>query len=229
MTEPGREPCQVQIIRPEDLAALRESVDAKFYANQLALEIAERQMEKSALALREQMDRSAGVLRDTLAAQIKAGDFALRAHVESQVQSVKDALMSLNMLLSEKDKAVDKAAALGERATDKADQAIMGKLELMNEFREQLNDQAKTFISREVFERRSEQMDKANDEVHSQLSRVQAEMLPREVYETRMGEIKSKLDSVGVEQATARGRQGSYAIIISVVIVVINVLGFFLT
>lgn len=155
----------------EDLKAYFERV---FEEKSQALEVATVEREKSAAALRAQQDKaleqaererqkSAEALALSLDRAMKEGDDRLREHISNQVQQIRAALESAEKLEVERMEQVKvateyvkrEAAAsqdAGQKAIEKAETATEKRFEAVNEFREQLNDQAGRFLPRETFE-----------------------------------------------------------------------------
>lgn len=141
--------------------ALREYVEALLNEQQRAIEMAEREREKTAIAL------AAGLARLT-----EEGDERLREHIENQVRQLAAALEAADkrhgMLRDEvilrdaalrdlliqtsesNDLRVREAFAAAAAAIGKQEAANEVRFQSVNEFREQLGEQAREFVPREV-------------------------------------------------------------------------------
>lgn len=157
-----------------EIGDLKEYFERVFEEKSQALEVATVEREKSAAALRTQQDKaldqaererqkSAEALALSLDRAMKEGDDRLREHISNQVQQIRAALESAEKLEVERMEQVKvateyvkrEAAAsqdAGQKAIEKAETATEKRFEAVNEFREQLNDQAGRFLPRETFE-----------------------------------------------------------------------------
>jgi len=111
------------------------------------------------------------------------------------------------------------------RAIDKAEQAMTKRLDAMNELRNQLNDQARTFVSMDTFKADLSKVDDALQRNREEIERVRDLSLPRETYDTTLKEWRIWRDAVdkwllnrrGMEQGvTSLGRL--FVILISVIV-----------
>lgn len=108
-------------------------------------------------------------------------DISLREHIEAQIAGVRRELL----LIQEAQKT----------AVQKAEETMSKRLDSMNEFRQQLKDQAATFASRELVDKMNKDMDERLDrqerDFRSALTRVTAEQGDRI---TRLENKGSNLD-----------------------------------
>ncbi len=112
----------------DQLVSLRDHLDTRLAASQVALDAA-----KSALE-----------------ARLSTGDEQLLIHVEAQKVSVAAALAALNQLLNERDKATDIAETRQRESMERSDKALSARLSQMNEFRTQINLERATYMTREA-------------------------------------------------------------------------------
>ena len=108
-----------------------------------ALRVAEQEREKTAQALRTSLER-----------EIASGDGRLADHITHQVEQVRAALVSLQLLSTERDGRMDDRFAAHKDAIQKAEDSLNKRLGAMNEFRDQLKDQTSTFAVKEPTDER---------------------------------------------------------------------------
>jgi len=159
---------------------LREHVDAVQEESKRALEMAEREREKAAAALRnesqrasdkadEEREKAARALRAELARSIEEGDRSLREHIHAQIGQIREALISAEKLDLQRhatgDNKIDAVARelqiksdAGKEAIAVASVANEKRFDAVNEFREQLAQIIQTFMPREVAEKESSQL-----------------------------------------------------------------------
>lgn len=126
---------------------LREYIEAMLNERDRATERAATEREKAAAALRE-----------TLRADLVAGDKALEQHINAQIESVRLALASA-------EKFSDEVRTSQKEAIDKALEALNKRLDLLNAFRQQTVHEQKTFPSREVVDGKFDALEKEINEL----------------------------------------------------------------
>lgn len=124
---------------PDDngVIPIREHYDAVLAEQRRALEIAEREREKAASALRVELERA-----------ISEGDKALRDHIAAQVQQIKAALESAERLEVQRFDSLKREMTLiteaAQTAIDKLAEAYEKRFEQQNEWRAQSADRERS-------------------------------------------------------------------------------------
>jgi len=162
-----------------DPVTLREYTEALLHEQQRAIEIAEREREKAAMALREaehratasaerEREKAATILASELRDRIFAGDTRLAEHIAQQIGQIAAALESAR-------REQTLVASAAKEAIEKAERATEKRFSSVNAFREQLSDQVAMFMPREVAESQINEMRKALATVHSRLDQTQGQ------------------------------------------------------
>jgi len=161
---------------PVTSVALREYVEALVHEHQRAIEIAEREREKAALALRgaehratdaaeREREKAANILASELRDRIFAGDTRLAEHIQQQIGQIAAALES-----ARREQVLVASAA--KEAIEKAEKATEKRFDAVNAFRAQLSDQANAFMPREVVESQIDEIRKQLAHVNSRLDQT---------------------------------------------------------
>ncbi len=127
---------------------LREYIESILAEQRQALRVAEEEREKSAAALRKEVDRA-----------VREGDERLREHIANQISQIRGDLISsekLELTRIEKVEAQVRSASreiqivldASRQAIEKAEHANDRRLDLLNEFRAQQSDEAKKYLQR---------------------------------------------------------------------------------
>lgn len=90
-----------------------------------------------------------------------------------------------------------------DRAYDTAKDELNRRLLGMNEFREQLQRQATTFITREKFDTIMD----SHDEDHSIINEKLLQFLSKNIYDTELKHLSDKIDSVVLWKSSQEGKQ----------------------
>jgi hypothetical protein len=135
----------------ERTAALAEKTYAHLEESRRAVEMAEREREKAAVAL-------AG----NLARAIEDGDVRLREHIGQQVAQIEAALNGAR-------RETGFAAAAQKEAIDKADAANDKRFDAVNNFRAELSDRWEKTMPREVAEAQINEIKKSMEAIHRRL------------------------------------------------------------
>lgn len=182
---------QIEALEKRLLAILQEQRDATHLAE-------------------DEREKAAAQLRLNLEQMIREGDTNLRMHITEQVQSIKAALAAQERLGEEKDKRLEAVHEAAQEAIAKAEQSMERRLDSMNEFRDQLSDQAARFIPREVYDAGIEQARREREGLVERLNRNENKTLPREVFEASLAEWQTWRS--GVDDFLAAHRGGQQAI-----------------
>jgi hypothetical protein len=197
--------------------SLKEYVELAFAERQRATELSEREREKAAQALSTSLERS-----------IREGDERLREHIANQVDQIQAALDSARRETQFANDASQKAIEKAETSTDKRFAAV-------NEFREQIADQAARFVPREVADAENKDALRRIEANAESIATLRNTTLTRERFETTTADWttwREITDRRLSEQAgAARGITSSVGFIVAiagvlltVVIIVIGVL-----
>ncbi len=109
--------------------------------------------QREAMRLAEaEREKAAANVRRALEENMAMGDARLQDHIDHQVEQVKQALVSLQLLLTEKDGRMDDRFESFREAIGKADAAMTVRLQGMNEFRAQINQERANYITREFID-----------------------------------------------------------------------------
>lgn len=159
----------------------------------------------------QQLEKAIECERSIFAGKIEAlqerfdsRDGQLLAHIEAQKASVSVALESLNQLLFERDKAVERAENSRKEAREKADGDLKDKLFEMNKFRDQINRERTTFITREGHEASIKQAQLQIDRNREDLGHIRGELIGKETYNNAVKEWnawRNNIDKLMNEQA----------------------------
>ncbi len=123
------------------LAEQKEAREILSKETKEAMRIAEAEREKAAANVRRALEEN-----------MEMGDSRLQDHIDHQVEQVKQALVSLQMLLVERDGRMDDRFQSFKEAIAKADTAMTIRLEQMNQFRSQINQERANYITREFID-----------------------------------------------------------------------------
>lgn len=197
--------------------SLKEYVEFAFAEKQRATELAEREREKAATALATSLERS-----------IRDGDERLREHIVNQVNQIEAALDSARRETEVSFQAAEKAIEKAETSTDKRFAAV-------NEFREQLADQAARFVPREVADAENKDALRRIEANAESIATLRNTMVTRERFESTTSDWttwREVTDRRLAEQAgAARGTASSVGVtiaiagvLLTVIIIVISVL-----
>ncbi len=145
----------------DKLASERDrAAEALRSATQKATEQADDTRAKSADRLAEQLGDRIGavsektdVIQDSLNERMNEGDSHLRQHIDQQVVQIQQALDA-----ARRETGIIHESS--EKAIQKAEDASNKRFDSFNGFREQLNDQAKDFMPREVADAQIKELDK---------------------------------------------------------------------
>lgn len=200
---------------------LREHIEAIFREHQRAIQIADTEREKAAVALRE-----------GLAREIREGDERLREHIQNQVSQIREAFDSSEKLEVARIDEVKQLAHGIQReiaASFQAAQLAVQKAEenqravnlSQNEFRSTLRDQAAELMPRKETE-------SAFKEIRDQLSDLRSRL---DVGPASLPLLQSRLDTEGGRQQGVHfstsmlfGGLAALAAVISIVVVLSSVL-----
>lgn len=189
----------------DKLASERDrAAEALRSATQKAIDQADVERAKSADRLAEQLgDRigavsgKADAMQTSLHERINEGDHHLRQHIDQQVVQIQGALDA-----ARRETGIIHAAS--EKAIQKAEAASEKRFEGVNEFREQLSDQAKDFMPRE-------------------LADAQLAELRKQISDLQRGESKTEGRDAGSDKTLGYLIAAS-TLVLGIVVVVINVL-----
>jgi hypothetical protein len=140
-------------------AEREKRLNERFEGQERANKVAEQEREKSARALRDELEN-----------RIAEGDRNLRDHIANQVAQIKAALASAERLETERLEGMRQEIAAvrregmatsvaAQKAIDKAEEAIQRRLDLLNEFRAQIADEATKYAQREVVDAQIKSLD----------------------------------------------------------------------
>lgn len=130
-----------------------------------------------------------------------AGDEALRQHIDSQKESIKTALESLRLSLSERDKYIDRADERAREAITKADSQLAARLETMNEFRNQITKERGEYITRDLHDSDMTQVNSLADRNRDELGK----RVSREVFDSTFKEWADWRTDLNAWRAGLRG------------------------
>jgi len=122
-----------------------------------------------------------------------------------------DKFIELEKRLSEKQK-------YQEKALQTAKEELNRRLEGMNEFREQLQSQAVTFLTRERFDSQSEKHTAEHKTIDEKISRL----LSSDLYHSEHKTLADKVEEISTWKSKQEGAQ-SFANIVSVIAVIISI------
>jgi len=132
-----------------------------------AREILSRETKEAMRIAESEREKAAENVRRALEENMEMGDSRLQDHIDHQVEQVRQALTSLQMLLVERDGRMDDRFGAFKEAISKADTSLTIRLEQMNQFRSQITQERGTYVTREFID---EQAKAGND----RLSRLEA-------------------------------------------------------
>ncbi len=164
----------------------------------------ERVMKEQQEALRiaeTEREKAAAVLRFSLEREIAAGDIRLSDHIDDQVAQVRLSLESLKEFLHERDGRMDDRFIAHKEAIGKAEVSLNKRLEAMNEFREELRDQAATFATREAMDAGSKQLSVLIERNREDLAEQRGVYLRVAAFDAALSELAAWRTKVDVRDA----------------------------
>ncbi len=104
-------------------------------------------------------EKAAANVRRALEQNMSMGDERLQDHIDHQVEQVKQALTSLNLLIHERDGRMDDRFLAFREAIEKAERAMGTRLEAMNAFRAQIERERASYVTRDFMDEREGKSD----------------------------------------------------------------------
>lgn len=141
----------------------REYFERIIKEHQQAINIADQEREKTAHNVRS-------ALKETM----KSGDERLEDHITHQIQQVQQALASLNLLMTERDKRTDERVVTDQKRFDEFKESVTARFTQVNEFRSALDDLNKLMATTKELQSLEDKLvpmlDRNRDEVNKKLS-----------------------------------------------------------
>lgn len=190
---------------------LREYVEALLNEVRRATEIAERERSTAAIALRTEQrhaedvaererEKAAQALATALQQAIKEGDERLREHIQNQVEQINAALISIEKAAQLRHDAnrtqLEDRFHYTERAVAKAERANEDRFKSVNEFREQLSDQAAHFLPREVADTQFAGLLRRIEVNGDALASMRTTFVTREAFDARLDELTKQVNRI---------------------------------
>jgi len=135
---------------PPDNVPLRQYVEAILNEHRRAIIVADQERLRAV---------------DALDRVIQGGDARLREHIANQVEQVRAALVSQELLAMQRHDSSERAIAKAEAANEERFRSV-------NEFREQLASQTQTFLPREVAEAQMAELRRAVADIAEKVSKI---------------------------------------------------------
>lgn len=167
---------------PNGTVPLRQYIEAIIHRQDRAIEVAEQEREKAANALRVELARA-----------IEEGDRALRDHIEAQVQQIRSALESAELLEIERIGAVSARLEAQSRLANERLEGLQRESELLRETSERAIAKAEAATEKR-FESVNEWRDQSADRERSyqeQAAALTAEFPRREVVDAQLNELRA--------------------------------------
>jgi len=117
-----------------------------------AREVLRKETQEAMRIAETEREKAASNVRAALEEHMHAGDARLQDHITHQVEQVRMSLASLQLLMAERDGRMDDRFTAHREALAKADFALTGRLEQMNEFRSQITQERGSYVTREFID-----------------------------------------------------------------------------
>lgn len=137
-----------------------------------AREVLSRETKEAMRIAEAEREKAAANIRRALEENMKAGDERLQDHITHQVEQVRQALASLNLLMSERDMRMDDRFKAAQEAIQKAESSLAVRLEQMNEFRAQINQERGRYITRDFMDEQGKQTEQRLGALEGSISRL---------------------------------------------------------
>lgn len=188
--------------------ALREYIEALFAERATAVALAEREREAAAAVLRETERLAATALADSLSRSIAEGDEGLERHIVNQISQIAAALASAEKLSGEQNMTVGKQLNQLRDEMVLRDSAVRDLLVQANAAND-LRVREAFAASEKAIEKAEQSSDKRFDQANEtkdamanqitahrdNLSNLIRDLMPREVAESQMVEVRARIDA----------------------------------